>query len=94
VCDMQAKQKDNMRGVECFSQVRQTGSIVAMDVDVRDSGYLSDIGTRLYLDFQRSGVLLRPLGNTLYVLPPYCVTEQDLDEVYGIISETVRNNLA
>jgi adenosylmethionine-8-amino-7-oxononanoate aminotransferase len=31
-------------------------------------------------------VLLRPLGNTVYVMPPYCVTREDLDIVYGAIS--------
>jgi adenosylmethionine-8-amino-7-oxononanoate aminotransferase len=34
---------------------------------------------------QAGEVLLRPLGNTLYVLPPYCVTNEDLDRVYGAI---------
>ena len=32
------------------------------------------------------GVFLRPLGNTVYVLPPYCVTPADLDAVWGAIA--------
>jgi len=35
--------------------------------------------------FHARGVLLRPLGNTIYVMPPYCVTAQDLDLVYDAI---------
>ena len=76
-----------------LTSIRQRGTIAAMDVRVPDSGYLSQIGTELYLRFQKSGVLLRPLGNTIYVLPPYCVTQDDLDTVYGIISETVTDLL-
>ena len=56
-------------------------------------GYLSGIGTELYLRFQKSGVLLRPLGNTIYVLPPYCVSQDDLDAIYTTISETVSDLL-
>ena len=60
-----------------------------MDVLVKDSGYLSEIGTQLYLAFQQSGVLLRPLGNTIYVLPPYCMTQEDFDTVYDVIMDSV-----
>jgi len=60
-----------------------------MDIQVSDVGYLSQIGTQLYLKFQKSGVLLRPLGNTIYVLPPYCMSKENFDTVYGVITETV-----
>ncbi len=39
-----------------------------------DSGYLAQIGPRLRAQLRDSGVLLRPLGNTLYVMPPYCIS--------------------
>jgi adenosylmethionine---8-amino-7-oxononanoate aminotransferase len=32
-------------------------------------------------------LLLRPLGNTIYVMPPYCVTAADLDEIYSTIKD-------
>ena len=47
---------------------------------------MSTIGPRLYEHFIDSGVLLRPLGNTIYVLPPYCVTKADLDEIYHVVA--------
>jgi adenosylmethionine---8-amino-7-oxononanoate aminotransferase len=68
---------------------RQIGTIAAVDVDVHDAGYLADISLRLYEFFQSRGVLLRPLGNTVYVLPPYCINESDLDLVYAAISDAV-----
>ena len=86
---MQSKKLAQIADHESFINVRQTGTIAAMDVVVPDSGYLSEIGTQLYLRFQKSGILLRPLGNTIYVLPPYCMSEEDFDTVYGVIADTV-----
>lgn len=69
-----------------FTNPRQTGTIAALDLRVGDEGYLSDVGPRLYRHFIEHGVLLRPLGNTLYILPPYCVSDADLEEIYHVIS--------
>jgi adenosylmethionine-8-amino-7-oxononanoate aminotransferase len=82
---MQAKRLERFRDDARFERVRQTGTITAMDVRAPDGGYFAALGPRLAAAFQAGEVLLRPLGNTLYVLPPYCVTEDDLDRVYGAI---------
>ena len=86
---MQAKRLERFRDDVRFAGVRQTGTIAAMDVRSHDRGYLAALGPRLAASFQAGEVLLRPLGNTLYVLPPYCVTEDDLDRVYGAILAAV-----
>ncbi len=86
---MQSQKFAEMSNLDCLTNVRQAGTIVAMDIRVPDGGYLSEIGTQLYLNFQSSGVLLRPLGNTVYVLPPYCMSQGDFDRVYEIIANTV-----
>ncbi len=93
VAEMQTFKLSQLESSPWLNSVRQRGTIAAMDVRVPDSGYLSGIGTELYLRFQKSGVLLRPLGNTIYVLPPYCVTQDDLDKVYEVISDTVSDLL-
>jgi adenosylmethionine-8-amino-7-oxononanoate aminotransferase len=82
---MQAMHLERFREDARFDRVRQTGTIAALDVRAPDQGYFAAIGPRLAASFQAGEVLLRPLGNTLYVLPPYCVTEEDLDRVYGAI---------
>ena len=46
---------------------------------VEDAGYLAGVGPRLTRFFIDRGVLLRPLGNTIYVMPPYCITGAELD---------------
>ncbi|HXF55076.1 MAG TPA: adenosylmethionine--8-amino-7-oxononanoate transaminase [Hyphomicrobiaceae bacterium] len=70
-----------------FSDVRQQGTITALDVCVAETGYLAAVGPALYAFFMERGLLLRPLGNTVYVLPPYCVTASELDIVYAAIDE-------
>jgi adenosylmethionine---8-amino-7-oxononanoate aminotransferase len=70
-----------------FENVRQLGTITALDLKVPDAGYLAEIGRRLYAGFLERGVLLRPLGNTIYVMPPYCATAGDLDFAYAAITD-------
>lgn len=71
--------------------VRQLGTVAAMDIKVNDAGYLAAASPKLYASFIGRGVLLRPLGNTIYVMPPYCVTADEIDVIYGVIAETVRS---
>ena len=70
-----------------FANVRQLGTIAALDLLVEDAGYLAGVGPRLAQFFIDRGVLLRPLGNTIYVMPPYCITAAELDLIYGAIAE-------
>jgi adenosylmethionine-8-amino-7-oxononanoate aminotransferase len=71
-----------------FANVRQLGTIAALDLVVGDAGYLAGAGPRLAQFFIDRGVLLRPLGNTIYLMPPYCITAAELDLIYGAIAET------
>lgn len=83
---LQAKQLERIRDDSRFENVRQTGTITAMDLKTADAGYLASVGPQLQAFFREANVLLRPLGNTLYVLPPYCVTDDDLTRVYEAIA--------
>lgn len=70
-------------------EVRQIGTIAAIELQVEDAGYFSTIKTSLYKFFLERGVLLRPLGHVIYVLPPYCISSEDLNLVYDVIQEAV-----
>ena len=69
-----------------FENLRRLGTITAMDLKVSDPGYLANVAPDLSRFFLARGILLRPLGNTIYVMPPYCVTEPELDLVYDAIA--------
>jgi adenosylmethionine-8-amino-7-oxononanoate aminotransferase len=87
VAAMQEKALAPFRTDDRFKNVRRTGTITALDLDVGDSGYLAGIGPKLLAFFGSKNLLLRPLGNTIYVMPPYCVTQADLDEIYAGVAE-------
>jgi adenosylmethionine-8-amino-7-oxononanoate aminotransferase len=87
--ELQRRQLESFRDDPRFSGVRQMGTIAAMEVQVADAGYLAEIGPRLRASLRDSGVLLRPLGNTIYVMPPYCTSEDDLLLAYQAIRDAV-----
>lgn len=59
------------------------GTILAMEFRSEvDSSYFDPLGDRLYHFFLERGLLLRPLGNVVYVLPPYCIQEKELRFIY------------
>lgn len=89
----QARHLARFRDDADFSGIRQLGTITALDLAVADAGYLADVGPRLYAFFQSRDVLLRPLGNTIYVMPPYCIEEAALDRVYAAIHDAVDASL-
>ena len=72
-----------------LANTRQLGSVIALDVVVEDGGYMSELAPRLKADFTARNVLLRPLGNTVYVMPPYCIDDADLGAVHNAIIEVV-----
>lgn len=65
--------------------VRVKGSLFAVDIRDDVSGYLSSVGTEIYDFMLENNVLLRPIGNTVYILPPYCITNEDLERIYEIL---------
>jgi len=87
--EMQSEELERFREDARFENVRQCGTITAMDLRTADGGYLAGVGPRLAASFREDGVLLRPLGNTIYVLPPYCVTAEDLGVIYQAIRRAV-----
>ncbi|HEY2461235.1 MAG TPA: adenosylmethionine--8-amino-7-oxononanoate transaminase [Candidatus Acidoferrum sp.] len=69
--------------------VRQIGAIGAIELRVEDAGYLSALRPQLYRYFLERDVLLRPLGNVVYVLPPYVIPPDELHRVYDVIDEAI-----
>jgi adenosylmethionine-8-amino-7-oxononanoate aminotransferase len=76
-----------LSGIPTLANVRVLGTILAADFIATDRGYLSGVGPALRAFALERGVLLRPLGDTVYVLPPYCATGDDLTRAYDVIAE-------
>jgi adenosylmethionine-8-amino-7-oxononanoate aminotransferase len=68
---------------------RTHGTITAFELGSGESRYLSDLGPRLLAFFRERDLLIRPLGNTIYVMPPYCIDEADLGAIHAAIGEAI-----
>ncbi len=75
-----------------LKRVDQLGTMVALELDV-ESGYLSSIRTELYHFFLQNNILLRPLGNVVYFLPPYIIKKQDVDRIHQVILDMLGTKL-
>lgn len=58
-----------------------------------DTSYFQPLARKLYSFFLKRGLLLRPLGNVLYILPPYCISEEELEFIYDQIALTLEGPL-
>jgi adenosylmethionine-8-amino-7-oxononanoate aminotransferase len=72
-----------------FRNIRQLGTIIAFEIDTGTDGYLNNIGTIITQQSLKEGIYLRPLGNTVYFMPPYCIREEELNKVYEFIMHIV-----
>ncbi|MGY4398421.1 adenosylmethionine-8-amino-7-oxononanoate aminotransferase [Sphingomonas sp. UYAg733] len=68
---------------------RALGTITAIEVEADKGEYLSSLGPLLLASFGLHDLLLRPLGNTIYVMPPYCIDDADLELIYTGIGTAI-----
>jgi adenosylmethionine-8-amino-7-oxononanoate aminotransferase len=92
IAALAAAQEQCLEGLEGdphFANGRQIGTITAVELTGRAGGYLDNVALSLRSKLLARGVLLRPLGNTVYVMPPYCATADELKSVYENLAEAV-----
>ena len=63
-------------------QPRSIGTVLAFELNSQQNEYLDKIKERVIELSLQEGVLLRPLGNTVYIMPPYCISAEQLKKVY------------
>jgi adenosylmethionine-8-amino-7-oxononanoate aminotransferase len=89
-----ARRLESLRGHPHVANLRRTGWIAAFDL-VKDKASRAPYpgaerrGLRFYRHALSRGVLLRPLGDTVYFLPPYCIDEHDIDAMVAVATEAV-----
>lgn len=81
---------DELMGLKGVGSPRAQGTIVACDILTEEpGGYQNRAAQRARDFFIERGVLLRPLGNVLYLMPPYCFSEVELKQTYDAMIEFV-----
>lgn len=66
---------------------RATGTIIAFEVNYGQNQYLNQVSSIITSFMLSRRIYVRPLGNTVYLMPPYCITIQELELVYQAIAE-------
>lgn len=79
---------EKLCGFPSVKNIRQTGVILAFELDVEMERY-GNLRNQLFQFFMSKGVFLRPLGNTIYILPPYVITDKQLQGVYLVIEMAI-----
>ena len=88
IATLAQRQQERLDALPAIARnVRRKGTIAAFEFGPDDASYMSGLGPRLLAFFRERDLLLRPLGNTIYVMPPYCIDEDDLDRIYDAIGE-------
>jgi adenosylmethionine-8-amino-7-oxononanoate aminotransferase len=69
---------------------RVLGVIFALQIKTNsEESYYGNLRNKLYAFFIESGIILRPVGNIIYILPPYIITEVQLQKVYSTIEKAL-----
>ncbi len=74
-------------GLEYVRDVRHIGGVGIIEFETGGQGYLADIGPRMALQFLERDLLLRPNGDILYFMPPYVVSDEEIDWVFDQIED-------
>ena len=93
IAKIHAERLARLREAVAVGETRQIGTVAAIELGADDAGYLSALRPRLYRYFLERGVLLRPLGNVVYILPPYVIPPDELHRVYDVIGQAIETLL-
>jgi adenosylmethionine-8-amino-7-oxononanoate aminotransferase len=82
-----------IKEIAIVGDVRVIGGVAVIELETDSGGYLDQLGPKLTSMFLARGLLLRPLGNILYFMPPYVITDEEVDWVIDQI-HTVLNSVS
>jgi adenosylmethionine-8-amino-7-oxononanoate aminotransferase len=82
---------EHLSDIAFVTRQRFCGTIFAFDLDLPgDPGYFNDRAPKLRAEFLKHNLLLRPLGNTVYIMPPYCTDDETLGHVFRTIVAVIQ----
>ena len=66
------------------------GVIFALEIVTENQeSYYGTMRNKLYNYFIENGIILRPVGNIVYILPPYIITQNQLEKVYQVVENAL-----
>jgi adenosylmethionine-8-amino-7-oxononanoate aminotransferase len=76
---------ETLKSYPIVRNARALGTVAAFELNAGRDEYINSIGPKLTQEALDAGIYLRPLGNTVYFMPPYCITEKEMDQVYDFL---------
>ena len=80
---------ETLHGLMHIENIRLCGTIIAFEVKDAVEGYASTLREKITEKALKQGVYLRPLGNTVYLMPPYCTSNVELDKIYETLTDII-----
>jgi len=81
---------EKMRVYPFVKEARVTGTVFAVEIATSEgTSYFNSVRDTAYKFFLGKGIIMRPLGNVIYFLPPYCITDMQMDRVYRAMEEFI-----
>ncbi|MGZ3921285.1 MAG: aminotransferase class III-fold pyridoxal phosphate-dependent enzyme, partial [Bacteroidia bacterium] len=78
--------KSKISSSKKLKEVRVKGTIIAFELNTgEETHYLNSAAETISDYFLKREIILRPLGNVFYVIPPYIITKEELESIYGAI---------
>jgi len=87
ICRMNEEFTQEIKGKELPVSVRNLGTILALEIENDQHGYFSSLKEEAYQFFLKNGLLLRPLGNVIFINPPYCLKEEEQQYIFEKIRQ-------
>lgn len=81
--------QSDLKGHQNILRCDVLGTILAIEYKVKENDHC--LKERLIQFFQEAGILVRPLGNVLYILPPYCINREELKKIYFTIENSLES---
>ena len=85
------KHLEPIADLQAVKEVRCLGTMAAFELDNGSTGYLNPIGREIQKRCLDRGVYIRPLGNVVYLLPPLCISDQELQACYEAIHNSIES---
>ena len=80
-----ARNELSVTGMELLVNIRTMGTVLAFELNNGKNEYINEVSTTVMVEALTQGIYLRPLGNTVYIMPPYCISPEQLRKIYQFI---------
>ena len=87
--EIESLNKERLAGLKKSNQIKDLRAKGLIAVVQKKGAYESKFSEQISKKALQQGVFLRPLGGSIYILPPYCITQKELNKVWDVIETLI-----